>query len=470
MRVGGELRGVGAAVAIRIATGAIRTGAGAGIQPEPAFPRIVEAVVVAVGRVTGCDAEDGAGERDDVELAIRIGLDGGDVAEHARAAEFGGVFAEVARGGLAGRGIDGEGEREDAAADEVGEEVTSDVGGIEGEAAVDGAAGDRVAEAGRLVADVVVDGVGGGLVGERQAGDAVDGAFAVAPSVVAPAGAGGFVVDLLAGALSDVADDHGAGAAEAGVVEGPLPRVAEAEGPDLGPGVDRRVVDEGVVGGHAQAVGVRRWHVDIDAEHLAEQRGGILRAVLGIVAAAAVAHPDVEVAIGAEVQRAAVVVRVGLRDGAGAVAPAQVEARGAVGGEGVGERAAVARDDGVAVGVGEVEVAVAVRGVVGGAGHAEQAAFAPRGDLRAGEREVVGGLQGAGAGGVAPDDADASTLLDDVLDVGCRRVLDEGDGRREPRDVGGGGERREGLGRRDDRQSDQGEGEDEASHGTTPFK
>ncbi len=52
--------------------------------------------------------------------------------------------------------------------------------------------------------------------------------------------------------------------------------------------------------------------VHVDAQHLAQQHAGILRAVLRIAAAAAVAQADVEVAVGAKLELAAVVVGVGL--------------------------------------------------------------------------------------------------------------------------------------------------------------
>ena len=58
-------------------------------------------------------------------------------------------------------------------------------------------------------------------------------AFADAPAVVAAAEPRRLVVDLLAGALADVADQHRAGAAQPGRVEGEAPRVAQAERPDL---------------------------------------------------------------------------------------------------------------------------------------------------------------------------------------------------------------------------------------------
>jgi hypothetical protein len=49
-------------------------------------------------------------------------------------------------------------------------------------------------------------------------------------------------------------------------------------------------------------------------KHLAQEIVRILRAVAGIVAAAAVAHADVQVTVGSEAQRAAVVVLERLRN------------------------------------------------------------------------------------------------------------------------------------------------------------
>ena len=74
---------------------------------------------------------------------------------------------------------------------------------------------------------------------------------------------------------------------------------------------------------------MRVGHVDVDAQHLAEQLLRILRAVIGIVARSAVAHADVEIAVGAEREVAAVVIRERLRDErrAAGAAPAQVESR-----------------------------------------------------------------------------------------------------------------------------------------------
>jgi hypothetical protein len=83
--------------------------------------------------------------------------------------------------------------------------------------------------------------------------------------------------------------------------------------------------------------------IDVDAQDLAQQRRLVLRARLRIVARSSVAHADVEVAVRTELERAAVVIRIGLRDD-------EEDLRG----RGIrrvrrGGRRGVARDDGRAV-------------------------------------------------------------------------------------------------------------------------
>ena len=114
------------------------------------------------------------------------------------------------------------------------------------------------------------------------------------PAVVA---ATGDDVDLLDAALPDVPRVELARPP----VEGEPPRIAEAERVDLGPAAAGR---ERVVGRDR----VRLTAVDIDAEDLAEQHLPVLRPVAGVTRRAAVAEADVEVAIRAEGEHAAVVV------------------------------------------------------------------------------------------------------------------------------------------------------------------
>ena len=93
---------------------------------------------------------------------------------------------------------------------------------------------------------------------------------------------------------------------------------------------------------------------------------GVLRAVLRVAAAAAVAQADVQVAVGAELHLPAVVVGVGLVDEqhllrAGRVSQVRIACADAVAG-----------DDGVAAVVGVVDVEIAVGGVVRMEGQAQQ--------------------------------------------------------------------------------------------------
>src|SRR5262249_27931712 len=118
-----------------------------------------------------------------------------------------------------------------------------------------------------------------------------DGApFVDVPAVVLETGAHlRRVVDLLPAASTHVADPQVTG------------RAVEREAP----GVPQPVADD---------LGLRMRRVDVDPEQLAEQRVEVLRSVLRVSLGAAVAHADVESAVRAEGQLAAVVVRVRLGD------------------------------------------------------------------------------------------------------------------------------------------------------------
>ena len=111
-------------------------------------------------------------------------------------------------------------------------------------------------------------------------------------------------VDLLPRALPHIADVEQARPA----VERESVRVAQTQREDLvGAGhADIRVVRRDPV--VAFGVGREAVAVDVDAEDLAEQRVDVLGVVAGIIARAAVPLPDVEQAIGAELDRPAVVV------------------------------------------------------------------------------------------------------------------------------------------------------------------
>jgi hypothetical protein len=165
-------------------------------------------------------------------------------------------------------------------------------------AAVDVAAGDRLA----VAVGVLVDGL---FEGRRAAAAAqVVHRFATVPSVVEAAADD---ADLLPEVLSDVARPELA----AGAVEREAPHVAQAVRPDLRHRA--LLVDERVVGGdrvRAAAGGL----VDVDTQDLAEPRGRALAVVVQVVRGAAIAERDVEAAVRAELDHAAVVVLVRLPD------------------------------------------------------------------------------------------------------------------------------------------------------------
>jgi len=126
------------------------------------------------------------------------------------------------------------------------------------------------------------------------------------PAVVFTPGARpGRIVDLLPVLLADVGDVKITGLP----VEGEPPRIAQAVGPDLGPGVP--AAHEGVV----RRDRVRLSPVHVDPEHLSQQARKVLSVPPRIARPAAVAGPDVEIAVGAEGHHAAVVVGRRLGDG-----------------------------------------------------------------------------------------------------------------------------------------------------------
>ena len=171
--------------------------------------------------------------------------------------------------------------------------------------AVDVAAGDRLADVVRVLPDRIDESRAGGGVG-RCVGLVP---FAQAPAVVRPLRA---EIDLLPQILSDVGDPQSAGAP----IERHPPRVAQAVGPDLlaHAGGARRLAavlghhgDEGIVIG--DSVGrLLPFGVDVDPQHLAEEVLEVLPVAERIILLAAVAVGDVEIAIGAEADRAPFVV------------------------------------------------------------------------------------------------------------------------------------------------------------------
>src|SRR3989475_4347158 len=235
---------------------------------------------------------------DDVELAPRVEAERAHV-EGAAGKERRGVI-------LRGRGIAGA-EAPDEPAAEVRVEVAPAQSG-HAAAAVDEAAGDRAAGRVRRLGPgaavlrravaVVEDGqreprhrARGKRVAEVGRVEAVPALHDV-PAVVETARerGGGHEVDLLEEVLPDVGDVEVAG----GAVEGVAPRVAQPLGEVLRRGGQRR---------------------DVEAQELPQVARVALPVAQRIPAAAAVAHADVEHAVGAEQVEPAVVVREGLVDG-----------------------------------------------------------------------------------------------------------------------------------------------------------
>jgi len=126
------------------------------------------------------------------------------------------------------------------------------------------------------------------------------------PAVVPTTGpACHFAVDLLSAVLPHVPDPEIAGAP----VEAEAPRIPQTVGPDLVAG--GRVPDEGVV--VRNGVGLPSVHVQ--TKYGAQERPEVLAVPLRITSASTVAERDIQVAVRAESDLAAVVVRVGLVDG-----------------------------------------------------------------------------------------------------------------------------------------------------------
>ena len=180
----------------------------------------------------------------------------------------------------------------DAAGGPVAVDVGPDQVGQAG-AAVDPAAGER---AGLAVG--VLGGRRQDRVGARLAlGDEDVAPLGEAPAVVAPLLD---QVDLLPEVLAVLADPELARLA----VEAQPPGIAQAVGPDLGPGAG--AIDERVVLGHA-VVPARVGMIDVDPQHGRQQVVEGLAGQVGVGAAGAVSRGDVEKAVVAEGEVAAVV-------------------------------------------------------------------------------------------------------------------------------------------------------------------
>ncbi len=151
----------------------------------------------------------------------------------------------------------------------------------------------------------------------------VVGALAIPPAIIPATSAGGLIVDLFERDLADVSDHERAGAAVSGTVKTPSPGIAKAEAPDFSKNAG--LASERVAGRDVVALGIAVGHRHVESQHLAEQRCWILRVVEWVVRGATVAHSDIQEAVRAEHQIAAVVVGERLRDESLAAGPEQVE-------------------------------------------------------------------------------------------------------------------------------------------------
>ena len=138
----------------------------------------------------------------------------------------------------------------------------------------------------------------------------------------------------------------------------------------------------------------------------------------GVVGLATVARADVEVAIGAEHEVAAVVQRLGVRNESLAGRPLEVETGRRVSDERIG-RAIEPRDDGIAGRVDEGDEEPVRLGRPGRKRERQHPAFAAAANC-ATQVEKRGGQERA-----ALNDPDRPPQLDDELDAGVRRILHE---------------------------------------------
>src|SRR5262249_57381670 len=102
--------------------------------------------------------------------------------------------------------------------------------------------------------------------------------------------AGGYEVARLPGVVAEVGEDQRACPAARRVVEAVPPGIAKAEIPDL-----RQyavLTNVRVIAGHEIATRIIVVHPDIEPQHLAEECRRILRAVIRVAVAAAVAKRD----------------------------------------------------------------------------------------------------------------------------------------------------------------------------------
>lgn len=166
-------------------------------------------------------------------------------------------------------------------------------------------------------------------------------------------------INFLPGILAHIADPHVARQP----VEAEFPGIAQADSPNF---IERRRIVHKRIGGRYR---IRATAVDIYAHHLAEVRLSVLAVVLWVAARTAVTEAEVQVAVGAEVEVAGIVVGIGLID-----AQDHQFAVG-VGHIGIGRADAEPGDARMAGAVGVIDVEVAVLGVVGMKNQAQQAAL-----------------------------------------------------------------------------------------------
>ena len=232
-----------------------------------------------------------------------------------------------------------------------------------------------------------------------------------APAVVAPSRViRRLEVHLFPQVLPDIRDEQ----ISARAVEVEFPRVAQSVGPDLRQGA--RLADKRIAGRHGET-GSR---IDVDAQQLAQANAEVLCVVVGITAAAAVADADVQIAVRAEDDVAAVVIaeRVCHRE--------ELAFRRRVRHIGVRRAAQVFRDDDRTVGLARVvDVELAAGPELRMERKAEKPALAARQHLR---RDIEERSREHGA---VPDDLDHPALLDHEKPAAAVARMRDLDGQRQ---------------------------------------
>lgn len=226
-------------------------------------------------------------------------------------------------------------------------------------------------------------------------------AFAIVPAEVQPARrAGGNIVDLLLRILPHVADVE----ITRGGIEADAPGIADAERPNL---VGATGGNEGIVGRNRIILAViarKIIAVDINAQDLAEQRILVLSILTRIAAAAAVANAEIEITIGPERDRAAIVVsEIGMGNGQQSLGEFRTRR--------IAIDAAIFADLDVAVAIGHVDEEAAVARIVGMKGHAEHTALAATAYLAIGDME-----EGRFLAALGVDAKDLAGILSERID------------------------------------------------------